>query len=160
MGSNLEDDTDNVDTTANDNSVASTNQIGGVTSDECAKESTSGEDRDDQRVVRTAESCSIRAFDDGDEDGRASDTIDVSRVITEEDTAEGGERAEEVRLPGNRRLDHLQIGCSGHGASTALPDGIATFDILLVEVLLVVEVTRGGRVVDFSHGGGRRSSLG
>merc|ERR1719258_244585 len=81
-----------------------------------AKESTSGENRGDEGQVRTGEGvvsrgniCRARALDELDEPLRASDTVDVPGVITEEDTTEGGEGAHHVGLPGDRSLDALDI---------------------------------------------------
>jgi len=49
------------------------------------------------------------AHDGIDEDLGAEDTVDVTGIVTEEDTTEGGEGAEEVGLPGDGGLDVLDI---------------------------------------------------
>jgi len=51
-------------------------------------------------------------LDEGDEDAGSSDTVDVTGVVTEEDTTERGESAHQVGLPGDGSLDALNIvGC-------------------------------------------------
>ena len=52
---------------------------------------------------------------------RAGDTVDVSGVVAEKDTAEGGEGAEQVGLPGDGSLDHLDVLGGGHGTVGAAP---------------------------------------
>ena len=51
--------------------------------------------------------------------GKAEDTVDVSRVITEEDTTERGEGADEVRLPGHGSLDAIDIAGGRERSSAA-----------------------------------------
>lgn len=106
-GDHLDDNTDSVDGTAKNNSPLATHPVGKVTSDESTEESTDGEDRDDQRLVALRELRDTGAFDGLDEDVVAIDTVDVTRVVTEEDTTERGEGAHEVSLPGNGSLDLL-----------------------------------------------------
>lgn len=78
MRSDLEDNSDNVDTATGDDGRATSNDFGNITSDERTEESTSRENRDDQRVVRSSERSSGRTLNDVDEDSGASDTVDVS----------------------------------------------------------------------------------
>lgn len=104
-GSNLDDNTDDVDHAAEDDGILATNDLSHVTSDDSTKEGTGGQDRDDEGVVRGAERSGGRAFDIVDEESRASDTVDVSGVVTEEDTTEGRESAHQVGFPGDRSLD-------------------------------------------------------
>ena len=74
---------------------------------------------------------SIRTLDVLDEDGVSQDTVDVSRVITEEDTAEGGKGADHVGLEGYGSLDTVDIvgGLEDDGgAGLALePPGVDIF---------------------------------
>ena len=44
-------------------------------------------------------------------------TVDISRVETEEDTSEGGESTHEVRLDGDGRFDAVRVGRS-HDSTT------------------------------------------
>lgn len=62
------------------------------------------------------------AHDGLDEDGGAEDAIDVTRVVAEEDAAKGGECAEQVGLPGDGRLDVLDVAgrVEGDGAPAAI----------------------------------------
>lgn len=109
MGGDLKDNADDVDDATDDDCIATANEVGAVTSNECAKERAGGQDGDDERLVWTAECSGFGAFDDMDEDCRASNTVDVTRIVTEEDTAKGREGANQVGLPGDRGLDAVDI---------------------------------------------------
>jgi hypothetical protein len=109
MGGNLKDNTDNVDEATDDDCSATTNEVGAVTSNECTEEGAGGQDGDDERLVRAAECLGIGTFNDVDEDCRASNTVDVARIVTEEDTAKGREGANQVGLPGDRCLDIVDV---------------------------------------------------
>ena len=50
---------------------------------------------------------------------QTEDTVDVSRVIAEEDPTEGREGADEVRLPGHGSLDAIDIAGGSDGSSAA-----------------------------------------
>jgi hypothetical protein len=52
-----------------------------------------------------------RTFDVVDEDLVTEHTVDVSRVVTEENTTEGGKGADHVGLEGDGSLDAVDIGC-------------------------------------------------
>lgn len=106
-GDHLDDNTDGVDDTAGDDSPLATNHVGAVTGDDSAKEGTGGEDRDDERLVGVGEGLLTRALDGLDEDGVAVDTVDVTGVVTEEDTTKRGKGAHHVGLPGDGGLDGL-----------------------------------------------------
>ena len=123
MAGRLEDHSDYVDDAASDNRRATTNYISTVTSNDCTEESASGQDGDDERVVSTCKQFGRGTFDDVDEDCRTSDTVDVSRVITEEDATERGEGAYQVGLPGDRRLDMVEIMGDSEGAGASRHDG-------------------------------------
>lgn len=115
--------TNDVDTASHDDSPLATNDVGHVAGNESTEESTSRENRSDQREVATGEGSRLASgelgIDEGialnkaDEDLRASDTVDVTGVVTEEDTTEGGESAHEVGLPGNGSLNALDISGGG-----------------------------------------------
>jgi len=81
MTGGLEDDTDSVNDAAKNDSQAATDDISTVTGDDSTEESTRGQDRDDERGVRTGECRGIWAFDEPDEDCRSSDTVDISTVV-------------------------------------------------------------------------------
>lgn len=143
MGGNLKDDTDDVDETAQDDGSATTDDVGTVTRDERTEESTSRQDGDDERLVGTLKRSGTGTLDESDEDLRANDTVDVSRVITiqpsvsvlacmqilapfsipEEDTTEGGESAEQVGLPSYGCLDAVDIGGGSQRRGTSRHDG-------------------------------------
>jgi len=111
----LENDTDNVDSATNDDSPATTDGVGDITSDNSTEEGTGREDRSNERVVRTGESIVASALDELDEDRRTGDTVDVTRVVTEEDTTEGGKGADQIGLPGDWSLNLIDIrGGSKH----------------------------------------------
>lgn len=61
----------------------------------------------------------------------AENTVDVTRIVTEEDTTEGGKGAEHVGLPGNGSFNVLDILSNAETAST-----IGDVDGLLASVLL------------------------
>jgi hypothetical protein len=75
---NLENNTDDVDGTSNDDSPTTTNGVGDITSDESTEESTGRENGSDERVVGTSEGGCASTLNDLDEDGRTSDTVDVT----------------------------------------------------------------------------------
>lgn len=78
MRGDLENNTNNVDDTTDDDSPATTNGVGDITSDDSTEESTGRENRSDERVVGTREGGVASALNDLDEDGRTSDTVDVT----------------------------------------------------------------------------------
>lgn len=131
----MNDDTSNVNTAACDDSNATTNGIGEITSNESTwarsrisarlggtglkltEESSSREDRDNERFARRRECRRVRAHDGFDERLRGIDTcfsrmstdpfdsarnskqtVDVTTVITEEDTAERRESAPVLKV--------------------------------------------------------------
>lgn len=59
--------------------------------------------------MRLADLLGIHSVDGMVEDGVAENTVDVTRVVTEEDTTEGGKGAKEVGLPGDGSLDVLNV---------------------------------------------------
>ena len=125
--------TNDVDTTAHDDGPLAANDVGHVTSDESTEESTSRKDRSDQRQVAASQGrvlvgCNLCvdvgiALDESDEDLGAGDTVDVTRIVTEEDTTEGGEGAHEVGLPGDGSLDTLGVGGCGQANRVASVGG-------------------------------------
>lgn len=124
----LDDNTDSVDNATIDDSPLATNAVGKITSDEGTEEGTARENRDDQRLVALAKGSLASTLDLLNEVLGAVDTVDVSGIVTEEDTTERGESAHEVGLPGNGSLNLLDIFSSlkGHGASALL--GMGLFD--------------------------------
>lgn len=105
----LDDNTDGVDQAADDNSPLATNKVGDVAGNDSTKEGTAGQDRHDQRSVGLGDGLGAGEFDCVDEDAGTENAVDVTRVITEEDTSEGGERADQVGLPGDWGFDALDI---------------------------------------------------
>lgn len=84
----LDDNTDHVDTATHDDSPFAANDLGAIATDESAEEGTSREDRDDERSVGSADSSGIVTNNSSDEEGRRETTVDVTRIVTEEDTTE------------------------------------------------------------------------
>lgn len=92
MSSNLEDNTDGVDDATDDDGPLAADDVGDITGDDGAKEGTGGQDRGNQGQVRTGErpiswvgSWRGRTFNELNERLRASYTVDVTGIITEED---------------------------------------------------------------------------
>ena len=52
-------------------------------------------------------------FDGGDEKSRSTDAVNVTRIIAEEDSSEGGKCAHQVGLPGDWGLDVNNVIGSG-----------------------------------------------
>lgn len=138
----LNDNTDHVDTAAKNNSPLATHVVGKITSNESAKEGTAGQNRDDERGVAFGKRILTR-IDHVDEDLGAVDTVDVTRIVTEEDATERGESAEKVGLPGDGSLDVLDIvsRVEGDGALALLIlegcahccDGYGVVDVVIQE---------------------------
>ena len=105
----LDHDTGDVDAATKDDSPFSANSLRDITSDDCTEESPSRQDRDDERRVWGGELVGTCSLDLVDEVGRANHTVDVSRIIPEEDTTERCERAEKVGLPGDGSLNAIDI---------------------------------------------------
>ena len=120
----------------------------------------SGENGGDQGQAVGSNFRRIRPLNQLNEDGGASDAVNVSRVVacrmsadllkegwldcarlTEEDTTEGGEGADEVGFPGDGRLDAIDIGRGGERVAGHGCGGLGA------QVLgLVCERTRRGRM--------------
>lgn len=105
--------TDEVDRAASDDGPLAADHVGDITGDDSTEEGTGRKDRDDERLGGTPERGCVRSLDDLDEHWRASDTVDVPRIITEEDTTERRESADQVGLPGDWRLNAVDIGRRG-----------------------------------------------
>lgn len=69
-------------------------------------------------MVGTGELGGIAALDDVDEGLTGCHAVDVTRIVAEEDTTEGGKGADEVGFPGHWRLDAIDIA-GGREADTA-----------------------------------------
>src|SRR5690606_34633059 len=110
------------------------NPVGDITGDDGAQEGADGEDGDDERLVAVPDLGGTGVLDGVLEDLGAEHTVGVTGVITEEDTADGGEGAEEVGLPGDGGLDVLDV------------------DLVLELVLGGVALGGGGAVVLFRVG--------
>lgn len=134
----LNSDTDRVDDAAHDDSPLATNAVSKITSDQGTEKGTAGEDRDDERLVALGELGGTLALDLLNEELGAVDTVDVTGIITEEDTAKGGEGAQEVGLPGDGSLDLLDIlgSLEGDGAVTLV--GVRVLDTHCEECYLQI----------------------
>lgn len=116
-GDHLNNNTKHVDDTAENDGPLSADHVGKITSSDGTEEGTTRKNRSDEGGVALAQLGGSKALDGLVEDGRAIDTVDVTRVVTEEDTTERGEGAEQVGLPGDGGLDVLNIvgGVDGDG---------------------------------------------
>lgn len=121
-GNHLDNDTDHVDDTAHDDGPLSADPVGNITGNQGTEEGTAGQDRGNQGGVAVGELGGEGALDGLVEDGRAVDTVDVTGVITEEDTTKGGKGTDHVRLPGDGSLDVLNVlgSVDAHGLLAAL----------------------------------------
>lgn len=111
--------TNHVDYAARDDRPFATDDIGKIAGDDSAEEGTAGEDGHDERLVWTAESRSIVAgvgvgkrgvgLNGVNEVVVAINTVDVSRVVAEEDTSERRKGAHQVRLPSHGSFNAIDI---------------------------------------------------
>jgi hypothetical protein len=118
LSGSLNDDTSHVDNASPNDDDPSSELVSQVTSNERTKESTSREDRGNQRVVRGRQSSGVRSLNEVLEDSRSSDTIDVTGIVSEEDTSKGCEGAKKVRLNSNRGLDPVKVGGTSDDSTT------------------------------------------
>ena len=113
----MDDNTDGVDQAAENNSPFAAHAVSDITGGDGTEEGTGREDRDDQRGVGGGDGLGLDAIgetlDGSLEDGRTEDSIDITRVISEEDTSERGKGADQVGLEGDGRLDALDVGVVG-----------------------------------------------
>lgn len=86
--------TNHVQNAAGDDSPLAADHVGDIAGDDGTEEGTGGEDGDDERQMRAGESSCVSTLDGLVEDGIGGDTVDVTRVIAEEDTAERGKGAQ------------------------------------------------------------------
>lgn len=63
----LNDNTKSINDASRDNGPFATNDFGYITTDDCAKEGTSGEDGDNERLTRRGKSADVGTFDDMNE---------------------------------------------------------------------------------------------
>lgn len=91
----LNNNSDHVDDAARDDGHATTEAVGEVTGDEGTEEGAGGQDGDDEGCGRGTDFGGVGAFDGADEDLGGEDTVDVSGVISEENTSERGENTTE-----------------------------------------------------------------
>ena len=117
VGCGLEDDTDDEDDATKDNGGSATIKVGKITGNESTEESTRREDRGDQRFLRCGEgkiggrgSSWIQACQKLDDVRHAHDTVDVSRIETEEDTTKSGKGTHEIGPGGDGGLDARRVG--------------------------------------------------
>jgi hypothetical protein len=110
----LNDNTNHVDQAAHDDSPFTSNAVRDITSDDGTEESTGRENRDDERGVGRTDSIWDRAIgvetlDVLNEERGWQDTVDVTGVVTKEDTTKGGKGANEVGLEGDGRLNAVDV---------------------------------------------------
>lgn len=108
-GGDLDNNTDNVDETTNDDGPLAANELGNVTGDEGAEEGTGRENGDNQGLVGLAEGRGGGTVDGADEGAGTRDTVDVTRVVAEEETTDRGKGAHQVGLPGDGGLDVVDV---------------------------------------------------
>ena len=101
----LENNSDQIDDTSCNDGPLAADDIGSVTSNDGTEESTSGKDRDDERGVRTGDGGGANAFNVLNEVRRVQDTVDVTGIITEENTTE---RRESAELQTNESVHQLE----------------------------------------------------
>src|SRR5262249_50386257 len=106
-----------------------TNEIGQVTCSDGADESTERQEGDDHGLLpgwkREAILTALAVRLAGvlvDDIVHGQDAVDVSRVVTEQDAAERGEDAHQVRLPCDWGLDTIEIGRGREGDTASRHD--------------------------------------
>jgi hypothetical protein len=124
----LDNNTNAVDSATHDDSPLATHAVGKITSDQGTEEGTARENRDDERLVALGEGLGTHALDLFDEVLGAVDTVDVTGIVTEEDTSERGEGAHHVGLPGDGSLDLLDIVGSLEGDRAVSLIGVMAFN--------------------------------
>ena len=122
MGSNLKNDTCDVDEAANDDGDPTTDQFRTVPGNESTEKGTGRQDGDNQRLMRAGERRGTGAFYDLDEHLGSQDPIDVPAIEPEEDTPERSKRADEVGFPRHRRLDLVDVAGGREGRHCERPD--------------------------------------
>lgn len=105
----LERDTDHEDGTAANDGKSASDPVGQVTGDESAKEGTSREDGSDERLFPDSEGDGVGAIDNVDEVIHTQNARDITRVVAEENTAEGAKDAHQVRPDGDRGFDAVNV---------------------------------------------------
>ncbi len=106
----MNDHTDSVDDAAIDDSPFAANEVCNITARNGANECTKREDGDDEGRVRSRDGCSVGTLNVMDEDLVSKHTVDISRIVAEEDTTEGGKSTDQVGLEGHRSFDTVDIG--------------------------------------------------
>lgn len=104
VAGSLKSDTNEEDGATKDDGQSTTNPVGKVTGNEGTEEGTGRQDRCDKRLVGGGHDGGVRALDDLDEVVHTVDTGDITGVVSEEDTTEGGKGAHHVGLHGNGSL--------------------------------------------------------
>jgi len=117
-GDALDNDAGNVDAATRDDGRATSHHVGEVSCDERAEEGARREDRRDERRARGGELRRAGAHDRLDELLGRGDTVDVARVVAEEDAAERGERAPVAR--GGERVSFV-VSSRGSAAASSPP---------------------------------------
>jgi len=84
----LQDNTDDVDETTEHDGIPTTQDVGHISSNNGAKEGTRGEDGSDERLSRSRQYWGRPSLtgDQANELGRGQYTVDVTTVISKEDT--------------------------------------------------------------------------
>ena len=142
-GDHLDDDTEDVDEATKNDGPLPPKNVSDIARNYGAEEGSAREDGDDQGLVRRREGVLVGAFDNFDELGAAIDTVDVTGVVTEEDTTEGGEGTDEVGFPGHWSLDAIDIVGGREGTNLAWHvDGCRTCMGTEVRVLAEVKEER------------------
>jgi hypothetical protein len=92
-----------------------------------------------QRLLPRGENCSFGAVDGVNEVIHALDTVDVARVVSEEDTTKGGKGAHHVRLEGDRSLDAIDIARAGWNCTARHDDddggGGVRWEVCIVKIV-------------------------
>ena len=127
--SDLQDDTDDEDTAAEDDSGTATDEISQVTSHDGAEECTGRENRDDQgSMTGRHDKCLRRGgirrrglllpCQHGDDIWHSENAVDVTGVVAEENSSESSEGAHQVGLCGDGRLNPAHLS-GGHDAASS-----------------------------------------
>jgi len=113
----LQSNTDSKDTTAKNDGGSTSEPVREITSDNSAKEGTSREDRDDERVVGGRQSEGVQFSGGGIGGGvweflelmneilHSQNTTHVTGIVAEEETSKGSEDTHEIGLDGDGGLN-------------------------------------------------------
>ena len=142
MSDHLNDHTDSVDNTTVDDSPLAADEVCDITTSDGANECTKRQDRDNEGGVRGRDGVGAGALDILNEDCVSEHTIDITGVVTEEDTTEGGKGADHVGLEGDGSFNAVDIGggLENDGPSRGVAGclGVALYSLVVCHIGVMI----------------------